>query len=694
MKLNENRVYLYDEIGNRFERKDVYLKELYTLKEAAKKDPSKKAQYRAHLKQKKTHPYRVSLKAFEKAETDFLKTLNGQRSAFMQKLDHVLPKRLKALKWQYHMSVQKTAFYKKYTELCYAAELAYERSVVINDQLPEIIENYEAAFKAYLEAKEAYRHIDAQKQATTQQAYDAFKVAQNEAFEVSKAHILKQKRNGQISSKALKQGIEELKIQKKEMLKVKSYEIEKNALREEVRNLKYQLTKGIDKQLKVLKSNCSDIRRRLPIETAQQTHWHAYAGVLIPGVGQLLNKQYFKALFFLLATVFIYAVAWPYALGYGNYQGDGVMGLFTLAEGGLRIEKSLIFMIEGIIAIFLMVFALGLYMVSFLDVKRVEAKMIQGIRPKDKFELLLSLETEGFPYMVSLPALILTVFVVLVPITTAILLSFTGMDPQNQSKFPWVGFDNYALLIKGEGLAGSVFYSILIWTVIWTVFATTLAILLGFFLALMVNNNRIKGKTFFRAVYLLPWAVPAFITIMFFSIMLSPDGVLTALLESITGAKILVKNSTLYSRITLILIQAWLGSSYVFLLSTGVLQAIPEDLYEAAQIDGATAWQRLRRITLPIVLFQTAPLLVGQYTFNFNNFSIIFLFNTGGPFNPTKYGNLAGSTDLLISYIFKLTTINQYQAIGAAITIVISMGLMLFAFIGFKNSKAFKEERL
>jgi arabinogalactan oligomer/maltooligosaccharide transport system permease protein len=129
-------------------------------------------------------------------------------------------------------------------------------------------------------------------------------------------------------------------------------------------------------------------------------------------------------------------------------------------------------------------------------------------------------------------------------------------------------------------------------------------------------------------------------------------------------------------------------------LSTGVLQAIPGDLYEAAQIDGATSWQKMRKITLPIVLFQTAPLLVGQYTFNFNNFSIIYLFNGGGPFNPTKYGNLAGSSDLLISYIYKLTMENQYQAIGAAITIVISLGLMMFAFIGFKNSKAFKEERL
>ena len=137
--------------------------------------------------------------------------------------------------------------------------------------------------------------------------------------------------------------------------------------------------------------------------------------------------------------------------------------------------------------------------------------------------------------------------------------------------------------------------------------------------------------------------------------------------------------------------QGWLGSAYVFLISTGVLQGIPSDLYEAAEIDGATGFQRTMKITIPLVLFQTAPLLVGQYTFNFNNFSIIYLFNQGGPFNPSLYGNMAGSSDLLISYIYKLTIENQYQSIGAAITIVISIVLMIFSYIGFKNSKAFKE---
>lgn len=243
-------------------------------------------------------------------------------------------------------------------------------------------------------------------------------------------------------------------------------------------------------------------------------------------------------------------------------------------------------------------------------------------------------------------------------------------------------------------MAGSVFWLIFVWTIIWTLVATTLAILIGFFLALLVNNDRIKAKRFFRTIYILPWAVPAFITIMFFSIMVAPDGVITELLSNLFNKRIEIKNNTFMTRSALILIQAWLGSAYVFLLTTGVLQAIPGDLYEAADIDGASSFEKLKKITMPLVLFQIAPLLVTQYTFNFNNFSVIFLFNGGGPFNPQKYGNLAGSSDLLISYVYKLVMVNQYQAIAAAITIFISMGLMFFAFLGFRNSKGFKEGRL
>src|SRR5690606_17403297 len=108
------------------------------------------------------------------------------------------------------------------------------------------------------------------------------------------------------------------------------------------------------------------------------------------------------------------------------------------------------------------------YILSYKDVSNVEKGLIRGTRPKNWFETMTSIEEDGFPYLVSFPALIVIVFIVLVPIATAILLSFTGMDPKNQSKFPWVGISNYKLIALGEGLAGSVFWQIFGWTVLWT----------------------------------------------------------------------------------------------------------------------------------------------------------------------------------------------------------------------------------
>ncbi|HZK41712.1 MAG TPA: sugar ABC transporter permease, partial [Clostridia bacterium] len=444
----------------------------------------------------------------------------------------------------------------------------------------------------------------------------------------------------------------------------------------------------------VLHSDLADIRRKTPVETPKRKPWLSFLTWPVPGLGQLLLGQYMKAIFFFIGSLYLYLVAIPYALGRGNYRGKGLFGLISLAQDGSRLDRSVIFMVEGVIAIILLVIGLLLLYQSFRDVRRVEKGMIRGVRNHNWYETRTAVRRGGFPFFASAPAALVTLFIVLLPIAVTILISFTNYDPSHQSKFNWAGLANYKQIILGQGIAGGPFWRITGWTIIWTLFATSLAIMIGFVLALLVNQDRIQGKRLFRTVYLLPWAVPAFITIMFFSIMFSPEGPLTSLLSSMTGQITNIKYSPWGTRIVLILLQGWLGSSYVFLLCTGILQGIPNDLYEAAKIDGATGFQATRHITIPILLFQTAPLLIGQYTFNFNNFSIIYLFNGGGPFEPSKYGNIAGSSDLLISYIYKLTIQKQYQGIGSAITMIVSLVLIFFAWLGFSRSKAFREEKL
>lgn len=145
----------------------------------------------------------------------------------------------------------------------------------------------------------------------------------------------------------------------------------------------------------------------------------------------------------------------------------------------------------------------------------------------------------------------------------------------------------------------------------------------------------------------------------------------------------------LWTRFALILIQSWLGFPFIFAMTTGVLQSIPNELYEAANVDGASIFQKFRGITLPMVLYATAPILITQYTFNFNNFNVIFLFNGGGPALP---GQNAGGSDILISWIYQLTMTSGQYGKAAAITMLLSLIVITVALWQFKRTNSFKEE--
>lgn len=633
----------------------------------------------------------IDSKSLKEDEKKFLKRLKNEKKEYAQTLDKNLPLKAKKLKLQLYIAEEKYKFYKDYIDLDYNAQLEYNKSKILMEDLPEIIDSIIEGTRAIEEAKENQKHMDLDYERKIKLELREFKKIEKTKLKLEKKNLREKRKQGLISKKAETNQIKALKLKYTESIELKTYDSPLKENKEFIKDKKYEIKKSTKQSLDILNSNIADIYRNTPIKVEKTKPRIAYFTIPFPGVGQILNGQYKKGSIFLLATFFIYFITIPYALGFGNYQGQGLRGLITLAEGGKRVDKSLIFMIEGIISIFLLIISLILIYISFRDVLKVEKDIIRGIRPKNWFEIKSTLGEEGFPYIANIPAFILIMFMVLLPAVTTILLSFTNMDPKHQSKFNWIGVKNYGLIIGGKGLAGSVFWLTLVWTIIWTLAATTIAIFIGFVLALLVNNERVKGKGFFRTIYLLPWAVPAFITIMFFSIMLSPNGAISQILNNLFGLELSVKTNATQTRIALILLQGWLGSSYIFLLSTGVLQAIPEDLYEAAGMDGATTWQKLKHITIPMVLRQTGPLLVGQYVFNFNNFSIIYLFNGGGPFEPSLYGNLAGSSDLLISYIYKLTIENQYQGIGAAITVFVSMAVMLVSLLGYRNTKAFKE---
>ena len=583
------------------------------------------------------------------------------------------------------------AFYEENKDLSYESLLDYRLNELDVTEIPKILDHDQFLKDSLKDAEERQKNLTPEVIAEKSKFIEADRKVLKEKYEHDVAEIEEAFKEERISKKAYKATKEQLKQKFKDQNLKIDYRNPERSIKEEIESYKYKLKEDLKHSLKILEEERSDARRRTPVEVDKERPFKSIISAPIPGVGQLLNGQWQKGLMFLVGALFIFLIAIPYALGFGNYQGQGIAGLISLAQGGKRLDRSIIFMIEGILALAFVLIALAIFIGSFLDAYRTEKGEIQGIRPNSYFETKKYLRTDGFPYLITSPALLVIIFIVIVPIVTAILISFTNMDPQHQNKFEWVGLANYVSIARGQGIAGKAFWHIFGWTIMWTILASTLAIVLGFIFALMVNNERIKGKKFFRTVYLLPWAIPAFITIMFFSIMTSRGGVITEAVNNLFNTSLDIKNNTVQTRAALVLLQGWLGHSYIFLLTTGVLQAIPKDLYEAASIDGATGFQRTLRITIPLVLFQISPMLINQYTFNFNNFSIIYLFNGGGPFNPQVYGNLAGSSDILISYIYNLTMNSQYQAIGAAITVFISIILIIISFFGYMKSSAFKE---
>ncbi|MFB4365285.1 maltodextrin ABC transporter permease MdxF [Bacillus sp. LR_6] len=421
------------------------------------------------------------------------------------------------------------------------------------------------------------------------------------------------------------------------------------------------------------------------------------AGLLsiIPGLGQIANQQLSKGLLFL-------AITGLFAFELCVFGIQALTGLMTLGSVPGE-DHSLFMLIEGTLQLIVTMIFLMFYIFNIHDSRKTAARKAAGLEVNTTAkDMICHAGDKGFPYLFTLPAYIMMVFVIIFPVLVTLFVACTNYDfyhiPPNRL-IDWVGFKNF-LNIFFLGSYRETFVNVLGWTVIWTICATTLQIILGIVTALFVNQDFIKGKRIFRMIFLFPWAVPAFITIMSFSNMFNDSiGAVNAQviplfnhLPFVELPAIAWKTDPFWTKTALIMIQTWLGFPYIYVMVTGVLQAIPGELYEAAKIDGATFIQRFRHITFPMILFATAPVMITQYTFNFNNFSIIYLFNEGG---PGSVGAGAGSTDILISWIYKLTTGTSPQySVAAAVTLLISFIVIGISLIAFKKSNAFGNEEV
>ncbi|WP_413465990.1 carbohydrate ABC transporter permease [Metabacillus litoralis] len=431
-----------------------------------------------------------------------------------------------------------------------------------------------------------------------------------------------------------------------------------------------------------LKGEC-----KLSKEKQNQTNHKKTASILsiIPGLGQLYNKQFVKGGLFLILTIAFFGV-------FRDLLNMGLWGIVTLGEKVPR-DNSIFLLAEGILAIIILTFFLLFFIFNMFDAYKNGQKRDKGEPLATLWEQYKNLIDSGFPYLIMTPGFMLLVFVVVFPIIFVILLAFTNYDLYHSPPaklVDWVFFKTFIDIFETD-VWRETFFGVLSWTLVWTFVATTLQVSLGIVLAVIVNQKDLKGKAIIRTVLILPWAIPGFVSILIFAGMFNESfGSINQDILALFGIEGLPwMTEVFYTRIALISIQTWLGFPFVFAMTTGVLQSIPNELYEAATVDGANNFQKFRKITLPLVLFATAPVLITQYTFNFNNFNVIYLFNGGGPALP---GQNAGGTDILISWIYSLTMTSAEYSKAAAITLLLSIIVITVAIWQFRKTKSFQEE--
>ena len=249
----------------------------------------------------------------------------------------------------------------------------------------------------------------------------------------------------------------------------------------------------------------------------------------------------------------------------------------------------------------------------------------------------------------------------------------------------YVGLRNFSR-ITHSSLIRAPFLKVLIWTLFFATAVVFLSFALGLLLAITLNKPGMQFLRTYRAILVIPYAVPAFLALLVWQGLLNDD---FGVVNHVFHTSIPWLFNPWWARVSVILVSVWLTVPYFFLVSLGALQSIPRELIEAAEVDGGGAWQVFRKVTFPLLLVSVAPLMIASFAFNFNNFNNIYLLTGGGP----SMGNspIAGATDILISYTYKIAFAagkGQDYGLASAIAIIIFFIVGTISAISFSRTKA------
>ena len=439
--------------------------------------------------------------------------------------------------------------------------------------------------------------------------------------------------------------------------------------------------------------------------TFKNGDWKTRTSYFVMGFGSIARGQILRGILFLLMEVvfIVYMVLWGghwmSMLPSLGLQGpekniyDPILDQYTTVYH----DNSFKILLYGVLTAFFIIGFIFTWRVNVKQNKISQQILASGKKLKSGKDDLRSLVDDKFhATLLALPLMGILIFTVM-PIVFMILVAFTNYDSLNDgyinNLFHWVGMDNWnAMLSWGDG---DVQYSatlgeILSWTLIWAFFATFSNYFLGMGVAMVINKKGIHGKKFWRTCLVMTIAIPQFISLLYVSKMFAANGIVNGLLMEWGWIEEVLPFWTdkTWARVSVIIINIWIGIPHLMLMATGILMNIPADLYESARVDGANTFQQYTKITLPYMLFVTGPYLLTSFIGNMNNFNVIYLLTGGGPTNLSASGipGTPGHTDLLITWLFKMTTqanpaaaYNMASVIGIIVFVVVA-GISLIVY--------------
>ena len=422
--------------------------------------------------------------------------------------------------------------------------------------------------------------------------------------------------------------------------------------------------------------------------------------ILIPGLGNLVGKQIIKGIMYIaIEAAFvcfmimngINCLAMLPGLGSRPQQEvwNEKLGIYEYVAG----DNSLLILLYGIATIFIIIAYIIVAASAVKSSYKLELLKENGKHINTFAEDVKSLFNENLhKLLLTLPVSGVLIFTIL-PLIFMISMAFTNYSKVDSHLvlFDWVGLENFKQIFDSGSMIGQSFWSVFGWTIVWAIFATFLNYIFGILVALLINRKGTKFKAFWRFIFILSIAIPQFVSLLIVRSMLAQDGIVNVVLKNagwITKSLPFFTNAT-WARITVIVLNLWIGIPYTILQVTGILQNIPMELYEAADVDGANGFVKFIKITMPYMLFVTAPYLITTFTANINNFNIVYLLTKG---DPVMAGATAGKTDLLVTWLYKMTIDYQYYNLGAVIGIMTFIFLAIGSLLVYRRTKAYKDE--